>query len=148
VGEVKSTSPDAPARVLIPAPVSEWRFPQTGLEMLLGFHRRNPNCEIHIMGGWGSWTAHEKKQAWQTLESIISHVHIIDDLTWTRFQQELSCSDTLWLEPLAQESWRYLLSVMLGKEQGLKMYLPSEWTPTLTHGSTANSLSRLYAEGH
>jgi hypothetical protein len=97
------------------------------------------------MGGWGNWDSHQRKEGWRVLEPIASSVHIIDDLTWARFQEELARADALWLEVLAQESWRYLLSTMLGRERGLRLFLPSEWTPSLTGGSTANSLSRLYA---
>jgi len=135
-----------PRRVLVPAPVSEWRFHSTGLEMLVAFQQRHPECETYVLGGWGSWTPHERKIGWKILEPIGSRVHLVEDLRWSAFRQELSKADTVWMETLSQESWRYLLTLHLARQENRRLFLPSEWTPSLTGGSTANFLSRLYAE--
>lgn len=131
-------------RVLVPAAVSEWTHPETGLQLLAGFCERHPEARPYILGGWGDWTALQRKEGWRLLEKVSERVHMSEELPLAEFSGELRASSALWLEPLAQDSWRYLLSSHLARQMNKQVYLPNEWSPALTRGSTANSLSRLY----
>jgi hypothetical protein len=42
-------------RVLVPAAVSDWENPSSGLDHLAAFLRRHPENSVHVIGGWGKW---------------------------------------------------------------------------------------------
>ncbi len=142
-GEAPASTPQY---VVVPAPVSEWQSFEIGLDMLNAFYQAHPTTQIHILGGWGDCTALQRKRGWQILAPAAQHLHMREDMGLQDFLTELRMADTLWLEVLPQESWSYLLALFIGRQLDKRLYLPSEWTPSLTPGSIANSLSRLYVE--
>jgi hypothetical protein len=133
-------------RVLIPAPVSEWNYPESGLALLADFCARYPDHEVQILGGWGDWSPSQRKAGWLTLEKVSARVHLRDAPSLAQFTEALTGAQALWLEPLKQDSWRYLLAAQLGRQMNKHLFTPNSWTPSVTWGSTANSLSRLYLQ--
>lgn len=130
--------------VIVPAPVSEWHDPQGGLLRLARFCGEDQSLNVHILGGWGDWTARQRKQGWICLQKVAERVRFHPDFSFNEFATIAQTAERLWLEPLRQDSWRYLLATTLGAKYGRKMTLPGGWTPSVNAGSTANSLARIY----
>ena len=139
------TKPPSPLRgVVVPAPVSEWHDPEGGLMRLARLCTEEQSYDVHILGGWGDWTARERKQGWLRLQKVAERVHFHPDFSLSEFATIAQTAERLWLEPLHQSSWRYLLATTLGTQYERKMTLPGAWVPSVSAGSTANSLSRIY----
>ncbi len=130
--------------VVVPAPVSEWANPDLGLQRLARFCAEDLSRQVHVLGGWGDWTAARRKRGWITIQEAAERIHFHPNFDYHSFSGCIRSSEALWLEPLRPDSWRFLLATHLGAEHGRKMILPGVWAPTVTPGSTANSLSRIY----
>jgi hypothetical protein len=130
---------------LIPAPVSEWNSPRQNLLHVRELLHRHPELTLKIIGGWGDWPASERREGWKILGSVAGRVHLTEPVDYHALTDELREAGQLWLEPLRRNSWKFLLCMRLASQLGKEFLVASplgfEWLP----GSTANSLSRLYA---
>jgi len=136
-------SDEAPL-VLVPANVSEWEHPIHGLVHIRDHLNRHPATNFKIVGGWGDWPPSKRKEGWQILEAVASRVHMCEPVSYATFVDMLASADSLWLEPLHRESWKFYLSSGLAEHLKKRVYVSSPARVSAAVGSTANSLSRLY----
>jgi hypothetical protein len=128
--------------ILIPAPVGEWKNPQRDLLMLAKHLIEHPDLHAHVSGGWGDWPASSRRMAWSKMMPIASRLHMLEAHSMPELMREVRRAKSLWCEPLVKDSWRSLLAAQVAAA----LNVPTEGgRPALTHGSTANFLSRLFA---
>lgn len=129
---------------LIPAPVSEWRDPESAFRHLADFLRHNPHSRMSLIGGWGEVPQVARKNVWRELGDLATRLTLTEPLNFPEYLARLHGASGVWLEPLKPDSWRFLLSSQLARQLGKRLIVSSPLTFALNSGSTANSLSRLY----
>lgn len=128
--------------VVVPAPVSEWSERGRYLQSLRDYLNSNPSLHAHVIGGWGDLPAQEKRSAWQALMPVADRLHLLEPLTWPQMVSQARSSQGFWLDGIAPDSFRDIVSRFASLQLGKS--LPAH-RPALPSGSTANFLSRLFA---
>lgn len=131
--------------LLVPAAVDQWLEVRQGFVQLAEWLRQNPEREVRIVGGWGTYPASARKEIWRSLGKLGSQIHMCEDMSLFKFLDVLREAHTLGLTAVNPSSWKFLLSYQLGRQLGKPVLTRDESSPELAVGSTANSLSRLYA---
>lgn len=129
---------------VIPAPVSEWEDADRGMQLLAEFLHRHPLAQVTITGGWGSRSASQRKHGWLLLGKCAAQVHLTAPLQLHDFLSLIDAADSIWLESLRRDSWKFLVSVKLGVQLNKDVHLSTPLTSPLKEGSMANAISRLY----
>ncbi|MBX3022842.1 MAG: hypothetical protein KF799_14300 [Bdellovibrionales bacterium] len=129
--------------VFIPAPVSEWHHRQHALSILADHLIHHPETCVYINGGWGDLSLSERRRGWSQLSHVASRVRLMEAQPLPKFVARARVASHLWLEGIAPNSWRYMLSRQVAQTLGKEM-IGSANDSALPSGSTANFLSRLY----
>lgn len=129
--------------MFVPAPVSEWRHRNHGLALLADYLIRHSGTTAVINGGWGDLSLSERRKGWSALVPVASRVRLLEAQPLNRFAARARSASRVWVEALAPDTWRYLLSVRIAESLG-KELIGAHTMPALPAGSTANFLSRIY----
>lgn len=130
---------------VIPSSVSDWEFPEQNLIHVRDLLHRYPQTTVKIIGGWGIWSASQKREGWKILESVAARVQMREPMAFDPFLREIEDAREFWLEPVRRNSWRFLLCTQIARQLGKKVLMGTPLKYEMPLGSTANSLSRIYS---
>jgi hypothetical protein len=129
--ELQSLSGAPATRLVIPAAVSEWQNPTSGLQVLRRRLEENSAVTALVIGGWGDCSPSQRKAGWSELQELGARVKMCAPLSYSDLLEELRQGGEILLDLLPPRSWRYLLI--------------SQLLNVNAQGSTANSISRIYS---
>ena len=131
--------------LLIPAAVDQWTDVRAGFSQVAEWLHLHPDGRAHVLGGWRKFPVTARKEIWRNLGSLGAQIDLSEEAGLEVFLTELRRSNSLCLTPLHKDSWKFTLSSQLGRQLGKPVITSRSEGPELVAGSTANSLSRLYA---